>query len=184
MSEPNIPKLYDMINDDETRVIIWTFIKEKTAWSKKSFVSKYSCLEPYCDVPNYWDLVGKIKSRYKFKPLEPGEIANIKDDSLNIYNWVTKWKDSKINMLKLAKPKLPKKTLDPEYPIFLLSQSTKMMDSWIKNNPGLNLYVLKITFDTKTKCEIQYKDSGKTWKQSYRTIIDGEPMSLTYKIDF
>jgi hypothetical protein len=182
MYDPNILKLCDMINDNKTRNDIWTYTKEKTNYLKKNFKNKYSYLEPYCDVPNYWDLIARIRTGYNFIPLEPGQIVNIKDNPLNIYNWVTRWKDSKINMLKLAKPRLPKKTLDPEYPIFLLSQATKMMPEWIKNNPELNLYVLKITFNTKTSCEIEYKDLGKNWKKSYRTIIDGEPMCLTYKI--
>ena len=182
MYDPDILKLCDMINDVKTREIIWNYTKEKTNYSKKYFRNKYSCLESYCDVENYWDLMTKIKSGYKFNPLEPGQIVNIKDDNINIYNWITRWKDSKINMLKLAKPKIPKKTLDPEYPIFLLSQATKMMNEWIENNPRLNLYVLKITFDIRSSCEIQYKDLSKNWKNSYRTVVDGEPISLTYKV--
>ena len=182
MYDPDILKLCDMINDEQTRQIIWNYIKEKTNYSKKSFKNKYSCLGIYCDIENYWNLVEKIKSGYKFNPLETGQIINVKDDNLNIYNWVAKWKDSKINMLKAVKPKIPKKTLDPYYPIFLLSQATKMMDEWIENNSELKLYVLKITFDIESRYEIQYRDLGKNWKNSYRTIVDGEPITLSFKI--
>jgi hypothetical protein len=180
MSDTYILKLCDMINDQDTRKIIWTYIKEKSNYSKKYFRNKYSHLEKYCDVDDYWNLMSKINSDHKFNPLKPKEIVNVKDNSLNIYFWTTMWKDSKISMLKLAKPKLPKKTIDNNYPIFLLSQSTKMIPYWFSNNPDLNLFVIKITANTINKYTIEYKDIENQWKKSYRTIKNGEPMSLTY----
>ena len=178
MFNTNILKLCDMINDDETRKIIWNYIKEKTNYSKISFKNKYSHLNIYCDVPDYWDLMVKIKTNFKFKPLKPGAIVNVKFDSINIYNWITRWKDSKINMLKKAKPKSPRKTIDSYYPLFLLSQSSKMIPLWIKSNPNLNLYVIKITIKIDKHYCIEYKDMEKKWKKSYRTIKFGHPISV------
>ena len=181
MADTNILKLCEMINDSDTRKIIWEFIKEKSNYSKKYFKNKYSHLEKYCDVDNYWNLMEKIKSGHKFKPLQPGTIIDIKQDILNIYYWITEWKDSKINMLKLAKPKFPKKIIDVNYPIFLLSQSTKMIPQWLDKNKDLNLFVIKITINVKKQYIIEYKDSKNKWKKSYRTVKNGEPMSLTFK---
>jgi hypothetical protein len=180
MSGTNILKLCDMINDQDTRKYIWEYTKEKTNYSKKYFRNKYSHLEKYCDIDDYWNLITKINSNYKFNPLKPREIIEVKDNPLNIYFWTTMWKDSKISTLKLAKPKLPKKTIDDNYPIFLLSQSTKMIPYWFSNNPDLNLFVIKITANTIDKYIIEYKDIENQWKKSYRTIEYGEPMSLTF----
>jgi hypothetical protein len=180
MSDPNILKLCDMINDSDTRKNIWVYIMEKSKYSKKYFRNKYSYLEIYCDVDNYWNLMSKIKSNCKFSPLKSREIVSIKDNPLSIYYWITMWKDSKISTLKMAKPKLPKKTIDNNYPIFLLSQSTKMIPYWISNNLKLNLFVIKINIDTTNKYAIEYKDIENRWKKSYRTIKYGEPMSITF----
>ena len=180
MFDTDILKLCDMINDKDTRKIIWSYMKKKSNYSKKYFNNKYSHLEKYCDVDNYWNLMSKINSNHKFNPLKPKEILNIKNDPLNIYYWITMWKDSKISTLKLIKPKSQKKTIDANYPIFLLSQSTKMIPYWISNNPDLNLFVIKITINIQNKYVIEYKDIEKKWKKSYRTIEYGEPMSLTF----
>lgn len=181
MFDTNILKLCDMINDHDTRKSIWSYIKEKSNYSKKAFANKYSHLEKYCDVENYWDLMAKMNSGCKFNPLKPKEIIDIKDNSLNIYYWTTRWKDSKISTLKLIKPKSPKKTIDPNYPLFLLSQSTKMIPHWLKSNPKLNLFVIKININIKHQYIIEYKDIQNKWKKSYRTVKHGEPMSLTIK---
>ena len=182
MCDTNILKLRDMINDSETRDLIWEYAKAKSKYSKKAFKNKYSEIEKYCDVDDYWTLMGKIKSGYQFESVDPIAITDIKSDTLNIYYWVTKWKDSKINTLKLVKPKIPKKTIDSNYPIFLLSQSTKMIPQWIETNRGLNLYVIKITINIKKPYTIEYKDMENKWKKSYRIVKNGEPMSLTFKM--
>lgn len=184
MFNPNILKLCDMINDESTREIIWSYIKEKSNYSMGTFKNINSHLSIYCDVDDYWTLMTKIKCGHKFEPLEPGKISNVKHDKLNVYNWITEWKDSKNCMLKLAKPKIPKKYIDPQYPIFLLSRSTKMMPEWIENNKNLNLFVLKISFDIKYHCVIEYKCFENNWKKSYRTMKkDGEPMSLSFNMN-
>lgn len=174
-------KLYDMINDLETRKYIWKYLKIKTNFEKKKIINKYSHLSPYCDVYSYWDLMSDVKSNKKFAPLKIGSMCEVCDNNLDIYKWIAAWKDSKFSMLKLAKPKKPQKTINSYYPIFLLSQVTKMMPEWVKKNPELNIYVIKITFNTDGVWEnIEYKDNENKWKTSYRTIINGNPMSPTY----
>lgn len=174
-------KLYDMINDLETRKYIWKYIKIKTGYSNRKFKNKYSHLEPYCDVDNYWTLMSKVKSNEQFEPLELGTMNKVYDDNLDIYKWIAVWKDSKFSMLKKAKPLKPTKKIDSYYPIFLLSQVPKMIPEWVKNNSTLNLYVIKITFNTNNNWEmLEYKDNENQWKYSYRTILNGEPVSLSY----
>jgi len=81
-------------------------------------------------------------------------------------------------MLKLAKPKIPRKSIDMGYPIFLLSQSSKMIPQWIKSNPKLNLYVIKITIKIDAHYQIEYKDLENKWKKSYRSVQYGQPVSI------
>ena len=70
MFNPNILKLCDMINDESTREIIWSYIKEKSNYSMGTFKNINSHLSIYCDVDDYWTLMTKIKCGYKFEPLE------------------------------------------------------------------------------------------------------------------
>lgn len=181
MFDLNNLKLCDMINDLETRKYIWKYLKIKTGFSKKKFKNKYSHLESYCDVDNYWTFMTKVKSNELFKPLEIGAMNEICNDNLNIYKWIANWKDSKISMLKKAKPLKPTKKIDSYYTVFLLSQVPKMIPEWVKKNPTLNLYVIKITFNTDNNWQLlEYKDNENQWKYSYRTIVNEEPMSLSY----
>ena len=175
-------KLNEMINDDDTRRIIWEYIKEKSGYQKKKFSNKYSHLNTYCDVYDYWDFMSKIKSGYKFSPLKQGQIVNLYGDTLSTFHWIAKWKDSKTNILKEIKPKKFNKKIDSNYPIFLLSQSTKMIPEWIENNPTLELYVIKINFDIKSQHVVRYKDIEDRWKISFRTMRDGQPVSQSYNI--
>jgi hypothetical protein len=174
-------KLCEMINDLETRKYIWNYIKIKSKFSKSAFKNKYSHLEKYCDVDNYWNLMSKVKSKKLFKPLKQGEMLEANKNNLDIYRWIVLWKDSKILMLKKAKPKKPYKKIDPYYPNFLLSQVPKMIPEWVGKNPHLNLFVIKITFDTNDGWQtLKYKDVENQWKHSYRAIKNNEPVSLSY----
>ncbi len=181
MFDFNNPKLFDMINDLETRKYIWKYIKIKNKYSIKKFKNEYSHLEPYCDVDNYWNLMAKIKSNNVIKPLKLGSMQQVSNNNLEIYKWVAMWKDSKIAMLKKIKPHKPIKKINSYYPIFLLSQVQKMIPEWIKKNNDLNVYVIKITFEINDNCEfLEYLDNENKWKYSYRTISNGEPVSFSY----
>jgi hypothetical protein len=174
-------KLHEMINDEKTRKYIWKYVKIKTGYSLKKFKNKYTHLGCYCDVDDYWNLMSNIKSNYQFTPFKLGTMCDVSNDNLDIYKWVAVWKDSKLSMLKKAKPKKPTKKIDSYYPLFLLSQVPKMIPEWIKNNRELNLFVIKINFNIDNSWEtLEYKDVSGQWKYSYRTVMDGKPMSLSF----
>lgn len=176
-------KLCDMINNISTRKYIWKYAKAKTNYMKKKFVNKYSHLSPYCDVYSYWDLMADVKSNKEFIPLKPGSMPTVYENNLDIYKWVAIWKDSKISMLKLAKPKKPIKKINSYYPIFLLSKVHKMIPEWVRKNPELNLHVVKFTFDVNDNWQnLEFVDNVGQWKTSYRTILDGNPMSPTFNV--
>lgn len=176
-------KLYYIINNIDTRKFIWKYMKIKTNYMKKKFTNKYSHLSQYCDVYSYWDLMADVKSNKEFSPMKIGSMFEVYENNLDIYKWIAVWKDSKFSMLKLAKPKKPKKKIDSYYPIFLLSQVHRMIPEWVKKNHGLNLYVIKFTFNTDGNWhELKYIDSENQWKTSYRKIEDGNPMSPSFNV--
>lgn len=173
-------KLCEMINDLDTRKYIWKYIKIKTNYKKNKFVNKYSHLTPYCDVYSYWDLMSDVKSNKEFKKIKIGSMCEVCENNLDIYKWIAVWKDSKFSMLKLAKPKKPVKKIDSYYPIFLLSQVSKMIPEWVRKNSELNIYVIKFTFNTDGVWQnLEYIDIEGQWKTSYRTIMNGQPVSLS-----
>lgn len=177
-------KLCDMINNLDTRKYIWKYIKAKTNYVKKNFTNKYSHLSPYCDVYSYWDLMADIKSNKEFVPMKIGSMSSVYKNNLDIYKWIAVWKDSKFSMLRSAKPKKPTKKIDSYYPIFLLSKVHKMIPEWVKKNPELNLYIIKFTFNTDKNWEnLEFVDNMGQWKTSYRTIMDGNPMSPSININ-
>lgn len=176
-------KLCDMINDFDTRKYIWKYAKAKTNYVKKKFTNKYSHLGPYCDVYSYWDLMADVKSNKEFEPMKMGSMSTVYKNNLDIYKWIAVWKDSKFSMLKLAKPKKPAKKIDSYYPIFLLSKVHKMIPEWVIKNPELNLYVIKFKFNTDGNWEnFEFVDNMGQLKTSYRTIVDGNPMSPSFNI--
>lgn len=188
-------KLCDMINDIDTREYIWKYIKIKTGYMIKKFTNKFSHLYSYCDIYSYWDLMTDVKTNKIFDSLKIGTMFKICEDGLDIYKWVAMWKDSKFSMLKKAKPKKPTKKIDTYYPIFLLSQVSKMIPEWVKKNPDLNLFVIKISFDIGNFQQyLEYKDSTcqnhnnnqnkNIWKYSYRTMMDDIPMSPSFYSTF
>lgn len=177
-------KLSNMINNLETRKYIWKYAKINSKFRKKKFTNKYSHLSPYCDVYSYWDLMSDIKSNKKINPLKVGSMPYVYENNLSIYKWTALWKDSKFSMLKLAKPKKPIKKINSHYPLFLLSQVSKMIPEWVKKNPNLNLFVIKITFNIDEPQYLEYKDNENKWKSSYRTTIDGEPTSPSFCLNY
>lgn len=174
-------KLHKMLNNNNLKDDIYEFIKYKTNNEKKKLVNKYSCLYYLCDVPDSWSMIANLKIIDNYKALTFEEIEKIKDDDLNIFNWVTKWKDSKVSLIKKFKPISPKKNIDYSYPMFILSQVSKMIPYWLNKNPKLKLYVLKIKINCINKLNIQYKDIlNNKWKTSYRIYKKDGPVSITY----
>ena len=178
--DPPVLKLHEIINKIDYRCNIIEYIKEKTLGHPNCFTNKFSRVEAYCDIPNFKDTIVSLKTNYKFKTLTQEEIQELKLNKSNIFYWTTMWKDSRNLMLKHIKPKPPSKNIDVNYPLFLLSQVQKMIPLWIKNNPKLNLYVIKITIcGNIDKKIIQYK-YGHKWLKCFRAFKNGEPISLPY----
>ena len=92
--------------------------------------------------------------------------------------WGLAWRDLKTTSSKFLKPTPYRLKYNyKQYSMLMASQVPKMIPSWIKHNPELNLYVVKITFSGNISSELflEYKDNSNDWIQSFRTSIDGDP---------
>ena len=171
-------KLNEIINDKKIRNEIIEYIQNETFSNKKIIHEKYKDIYPYCEIKNdYWNLIEELRSSKTYDRINYEEANILKEDKTNIFYWIMKWKDSKINIIKSLKPQKIGYSINYKtYSMFLLSQVTKMIPSWIKNNTNLNLYVLKISLPTNINKlnYLEYKNKNE-WIKSYRTDHKGEP---------
>jgi hypothetical protein len=170
----SLNKLVDLANNPETRSEIVKFIKSHDptnpviAQFESDFVLEYKCHE---------------------------DIIQIKDNPIEPYYWVTKWKDMIINSIKEEKPVLNSTFNAHNTAINLLISANEMIPYWLTYNSNMNLYVIQIKFfgsklDKKpadldqlfpsTYNNFAYKDfNTKKWLQCYRTVLaNGEPVCL------
>jgi hypothetical protein len=169
-------KLHNMLNSPDNRNDIISFIKEKTGYLKKNFNTKYSKLYYLCEIRDYYNFISEVRTKFDYSIIT---YENLDEDSMNPMNinyWITKWKDAKIQILKSIKPKSSKSTFDKNYPLFLLSQVSKMIPYWFYINPELKLYLIEITIPGKLNHIIEYKDENDNWFETYRGIEFGEPV--------
>ncbi len=172
-------KLHEMLNNNEMRENIITFIKEKSNYSKKSFRNKYSDLYYLCEVRDYYNFISELRSDFQYTSMKNKISSEYKYDLTNVFYWVTRWKDSKTSTLKFIKPKTPKNYSNKNYPMFLLSQVHQMIPEWINTNTDLNLNLIKIKIPgnlDKSKV-IEYFD-GINWIENYRKVNTEGPTSV------
>jgi hypothetical protein len=172
-------KLHEMLNDLVMRKDIIEYIKEKSGYQKKFFKNKYSDLYYLCDIPSYYDLISELNSGFKYSSMKNKPTEEYRNNSTNIFYWVTRWKDSKTLTLKYIKPKSQKNYTNKNYPMFLLSQVHQMIPDWIGSNPDLGLYLIKIKIPGNLDASkiIEYYD-GNNWIENYRKINWDGPTSI------
>ena len=104
----------------------------------------YAKLE-HSNIMLYLKLQRKIKEGKFLSCPTHEEICKFKNDITNVYYWLTRFKDGRIQFLKTIKPKRP--VLDTKiYPNCLLSTVEHMIPNWMNNNDNMNLYIIKLSF--------------------------------------
>lgn len=171
-------KITDIMNDRQIRSQIIDLIKGKSTSTTK-LNPKYKNIYGYCEIPNdYWNLISQFKSDKVFKQVTYDSAEKIRNDMLSPIYWGLAWRDLKTTPSKFLKPVPYRLKYNyKQYSMLLGTQVPKMIPSWIKHNPQLNLYVVKITFSGNISPELflEYQDNSNDWIRSFRTSIDREP---------
>jgi hypothetical protein len=123
-------------------------------------------------------MISELKSNKKFNQVTYESAEKIRNNTLSPIYWGLAWRDLKTTPSKVLKPHPYRLKYNyKQYSMLMASQVPKMIPSWIKHNPKLNLYVVKIIFSGNISPELflEYQDSSNEWVRSFRTSIDGDP---------
>ena len=153
-------KLFKLINNPESRIILINFIKS---------------IDPSSSV------IELLYTDYKEEYKQHIEVIILKEDKTSPYYWITRWKDIMISKLRKEKPQ-PLKSLH-NLPINLIMNISEMIPWWMHYNDSMNLYIIHIEFNT-SKFGVHFENDNlfsyldynkKKWSKCYRTIINGGP---------
>ena len=154
-------KLHDIANNSITRLELINFIRE-------------NCKEKLV----MYELLIELRSDKIYKQVTFDMITKNKDNKLNMFYWIIKYKDYIVSRLKKMKPIIPKLYYNQNYPLQILCNVPNMIPTWINNNKSLKLYLIKFTLPgniSKTKY-LEYKDNVTgEFISSYRTDYNGIP---------
>jgi hypothetical protein len=171
-------KINDIVNDKKIRSQLIDLIKAKSTSTTK-LNPKYKNIYGWCEIKNdYWNMITELKSDKLYEQVTFDSAEKIRNEPLSPIYWGLVWRDLKTSPCKILKPQIYRPKYNyKQYAILMASQVPKMIPSWIKNNPDLNLYVIKIIFPGNISSELflEYQDDTRQWIQSYRTTVDGEP---------
>ena len=171
-------KINDIMNDKKIRGQIIDLIKKKSTSTTK-LAPQYKNIYGYCEIKDdYWNMISELKSNKKFNQVTYDSAEKIRNNALSPIYWGLVWRDLKTTPSKMLKPQPYRLKYNyKQYSMLMASQVPKMIPSWIKHNPKLNLYVVKITFSGNISPELflEYQDSSNEWVRSFRTSIDGDP---------
>ena len=152
-----ITKLVDLFNIEPKRSELYSYIQKKNPDS---------------------NVLKMMDEGYQLESHTHEEISTMKDDINNPYYWVCEWKDLMIDNLKMVKP-IPMHRSDSTSlfnAINILTKLNCMIPYWMQKNEGMNLYLIKITFNKHQDInDIYYLDTFNKLNRCYRTIVDGSP---------
>ena len=121
-------KLIALLNSPETRVLLINFIKEH-------------------DYNN--QIIKLLETDEKIQDIPSNEIIKaIRDcDKTNPYYWTAMYKDNIEKVLRLRQP-IPTRIefTESHVPFNLINSVSKMIPYWLKNNPDMNLYMIRIEY--------------------------------------
>ncbi len=171
-------KINDIMNNKKIRGQIIDLIKGKSTSTTK-LAPQYKNIYGYCEIKDdYWNMIYELKSDKIFQQVTYESAEKIRNNTLSPIYWGLAWRDLKTTPSKVLKPQPYRLKYNyKQYSMLMATQVPKMIPSWIKQNPKLNLYVIKITFSGNISPELflEYQDNSNEWVRSFRTNIDGDP---------
>jgi len=147
-------KLFKSINNFESRKILIEFIRS---------------IDPTSPV------IELLYTDYEEEYKDHCNVIILKEDTSSPYYWVTRWKDAMISKLRKEKPK-PIKSI-PNTPINLIMNIDEMIPWWMHNNDSMNLYIIRIDFETPDSDNLFscLDHNKKKWLKYQRIIFNGGP---------
>ena len=162
-------KLINLVNNKDSRIMLIEYINK---YNPSSSVIKL------------------LKSDYILDYKCHDQVNELKLDIDNPYYWVCKWKDEMIKIIKKSKPIFREHNFSNIIPYNLIVSMENLIPYWIHNNPSMNLYLIKIRFNSlwsvygmKTSSELffSYINKGNTLIRCKRCVLpNGEPACIPY----
>lgn len=162
------------------------YVNKKRTWSL--LMQKYSCSIFVVVNDSYFrksliayiktecpdaDIIQELLNGSTYDVYTGAEISIKKEDKTDIYYWVTRYKDAMIARLKQFRPATIGYTKRKNIYNSLLLQLSTLRGRFIRNNPNINYYVIKITFPTNLTNIYYY--INKDWTKRTRCFVNGEP---------
>ena len=128
------------------------------------------------EIPNNIQKIIKILlvQQYIYVPIK--QVALLKNDKSNIFYWLTRFKDYKLDKLLQERPTKPTKLVHM-YPYIILKRLSPLRFLFYNNNKNIKYYIIKITLNNIYK-SCNYKHNGNKWIYRRRDIYNTEPISI------
>lgn len=171
--------------------IRFNFFNQRLAELVKNIESRMMLIEYIRRNEPNSPVIGILESDYTLEHRYHDEVNILKEDPLDPYYWVCKWKDEMIRMMKKSKPIFNEPEFSPATPYNLIIGVNEMIPYWIHNNTSMNLYLIRIKFNTlmsaygnqtSSKLFFSYlQHNDKNWVSCYRNVLpNGEPVCSPY----
>lgn len=156
-------KMATYLNDVDYRNKIATYIRSKT------------------DNPDYLNIADQLNGSHKFNLLTGLEIMEEKNNQLNVYHWLTSYKDDTIDYIKQIRPSRPHVSQKNNHEMheYQFIKLTNLRKRFIDSNKDIKYYMLKINIPVNYKENISYCNAANTRLiTKIREVINGKPCCI------
>jgi hypothetical protein len=130
---------------------------------------------------SYLNIAEQLDGDHQFEILTGIEVAEQKNDKLNVYHWVTNYKDESVDNIKLQRPSragINTINCDDVYE-HQFQMLTNLRKRFIDNNNDINYYIIKINLPTNCDDIISFTNIGcDKWYSKVRDIVNGNPCCI------
>jgi len=178
-------KLY---RDYIQKQIEWVSLIEKYTIKMATYLNDVSYRNQIADyirsktsVPEYLNIADQLNGNYKFTILTGLEIMEHKGDQLNVYHWLTSYKDDTIDYIKQIRPSRPHISIKNNHEMYEYQfiKLTNLRKRFITSSKDMKYYILKINIPVNYKENISFCNASNTRIiTKVREVIDGRPCCI------
>jgi hypothetical protein len=186
-SEKNL-EIKKMYKDYFEKQIEWISLIEKYTIKMATYLNDVSYRNKIADYirsktsdPEYLNIADQLNGTYKFTLLSGIEIMEEKNNQLNVYHWLTSYKDDTIDYIKQIRPSRPQVSHKSNHEMFEYQfiKLTHLRKRFIASNKDIKYYILKINIPVNYKKEISFCNAGSTRViTKIRDVINGRPCCI------